>query len=197
MRGGFRRVVMSVGVLVLVLVGAGYAWTGTPSYSLYRIRRALLTHDYSTFSYYVDVDSVLDHGFKEFANEKPQEEASPQPRGPLGKLLKKGFLKGLMGNAGDMMKAGLSIAVEQAVRDPERPLPEIPFFAVIAALWNGHAEADVIRFPIKVKKDAMIEVKTQKNPAGVWRVVEVDNLPSLLPILKHHHRGKHAQPADQ
>jgi hypothetical protein len=185
-----------VGALALLLIGAGYAWTGTPSYSLYRIRQALLTHDYATFSYYVDVDSVLDHGFDQFAQEKRQEEGTtPQPRGSLGKLLKKGFLKGLVSDARDIVKAGVEMAVEQAVRDRERPLPEIPFVAVIAALWNGHAEDDVIRFPIKVKKGEMIEVNTQKSPAGVWRVVEVTNLPSLLPLLKHH-RNKQEQPAD-
>ncbi len=196
MRGEFRHLVLGVGALVLLLVGAGYAWTGTPSYSLYRIRQALLTHDYATFSYYVDVDSVVDHGFDQFAQEKQQEEGTtPQPRGSLGKLLKKGFLRGLVSDARDIVKAGVEMAVEQAVRDPGRPLPEIPLFAVVAALWNGHAEEDVIRFPIKVKKGEMIEVKTQKSPAGVWRVVEVANLPALLPVLKHH-RSKQEQPAN-
>src|SRR5215471_20523583 len=91
MRGGFQRVAIGLGVFILLLVGAGYVWTGTPSYSLYRIRQALLTHDYSTFSYYVDVESVVDHGFDQFVQEKQQEEGTtPQPRGPLGKLFKKG-----------------------------------------------------------------------------------------------------------
>src|SRR5215471_17328753 len=94
MRGGFQRVAIGLGVFILLLVGGGYAWTGTPSYSLYRIRQALFTHDYTTFSFYVDVDSVLDHGFDEFVNEKRQEGDTPKPRGFLGKLLKKGALNG-------------------------------------------------------------------------------------------------------
>ncbi len=197
MRGGFLRVSIGVGAVALLLTGAGYAWTGTPSYSLYRIRQALLTHDYATFSSYVDVDSVLDRGFDEFTKEQPQgEEGASKPHGLFGKLLKKGFLKGLGSEARDLMNAGMSIAVEQAVRDPNRSLPEIPLFAVVAALWSGQTENEDIRFPVKVKKGAIVEVKTRKSPAGVWRVVEVDNLPALLPLLKHR-RDKQAQPVEE
>jgi hypothetical protein len=191
-----RRLLIGAGLLVLSMVVAWIAWTGTPSYSLYRIRRALLTHDYATFSRYVDVESVLDHGVTAFAQEQPQDSAEPAPRGMLGKLLKKGILKGLGSDARDLMRAGMSIAVEHAVRDPNRSLPEIPLFAVVAALWSGHAENGDIRFPIKVKKDVFVEVKTRQSPGGVWRVVEVENLPALLPTLKPR-RGKRLPSANE
>ena len=82
MQGGSRRFLRWLGVLVLLISSAGYAWTFTPSYSLYHIRQALLTHDYTTFSYYVDVDSVLDHALGEITgkNQATEKDTKPQPR---------------------------------------------------------------------------------------------------------------------
>lgn len=193
MQGGVRRFFIALSIVALVLAGAGYTWTFTPSYSLYRIRQSLLAHDYTTFSYYVDVDSVLDHALDELTAGRSKSGEEPTPRGALGKLLKKGILKDFMRDAREVVKAGLAIAVEQAVRDQERPLPEIPAAAVVAALWRGQAEEEgITRFPVKVKKGEMIEVRARKAPSGIWRVVEITNLPALLPSLKRH-RAKHEQ----
>ncbi|HXG18441.1 MAG TPA: hypothetical protein VNN62_05140 [Methylomirabilota bacterium] len=196
MRGGVRRFLIGLGIGTVVLAGAGYAWTFTPSYSLYRIRQSLLAHDYATFSYYVDVDSVLDHALDELAAPRSKSGEEPPSHGPLEKLFKKGILKDFMRDAREVVKAGLAIAVEQAVRDHERPLPEIPAAAVVAALWRGQAEEEgITRFPVKVKKGERIEVRARKAPSGIWRVVEITNLPALLPSLKRH-RAKQAQAAD-
>jgi hypothetical protein len=184
MHGGLRRFFMSLSIVALVLAGIGYAWTFTPSYSLYHIRQALLAHDYATFSYYVDVDSVLDHAFAEVTGDGQTAEGNPKPRGALAKLFKKGILKKFAHEAREVVKAGAAIAVEQAVRDHERPLPEIPAFTVVAALWTGTTEGDTMTFPVKVKKGKQIEIRVRKNPLGVWRVVEVSNLPALLPALR-------------
>jgi hypothetical protein len=192
MQGGSRRLVIALSLVALAAAGAGYAWTFTPSYSLYRIRQALLAHDYTTFSYYVDVDSVLEHALDELTSERAKSGEERTPRGALGKLLKKGPFKEFMRDARDVVKAGLAIAVERAVRDQERPLPEIPATAVVAALWHGQAEDGVTHFPVRVKKGEMIEVRARQAPSGIWRVVEITNLPALLPSLKRH-RAKQEQ----
>lgn len=179
-RQQWRAPAIGAAIVVLLLTGAGYAWTFTPSYSLYQIRRALSEHDYPAFSRYVDVDSVVDHAFEELqlgAGESA-------PRGFLGKLLKKGLSSPFAQQAREVMKAGVSIAVEQAVSDRDRPLPQIPAFAVIGALWQGHTEEDTTAFPIKLKKDVRIEVKARQTSEGIWRVVEVANLSALLPLLR-------------
>jgi hypothetical protein len=87
----------------------------------------------------------------------------------------------------------LEIVVEQTVKDREHPLPEIPAFAVVAALWQGHAEGDTLSFPVKVKKGQQIGVKTRQTPEGLWRVVEVANLRALLPTLKARHSTDQAE----
>ncbi len=179
-RQRWRSLTTGAAIAVLLLTGAGYAWTFTPSYSLYQIRRALITHDYPTFSRYVDVDSVVDHAFEELqlgAGESA-------PRGFFGKLLKKGLSSAFAQQAREVVKAGVSIAVEQAVTDRDRPLPQIPAFAVIGALWQGRTEEDTAAFPIRLKKGQQLEVKARQTPEGVWRVIEVANLSVLLPVLR-------------
>jgi hypothetical protein len=193
MQGRLRRFFIGLSIVSLVLAGAGYTWTCTPSYTLYRIRQALLAHDYATFSYYVDVDSVLDHALDEFSHKKRPEDEPEKPRSPLAKLFKKGILKDFVRDAREVVKAGLEIALEQAVRDQERPLPEIPAFAVAAALWHGRAEDNTVSFPIKMKKKEMLEVKAKKNAAGIWRVIEITNLTALLPALKRHQERQQPQ----
>jgi hypothetical protein len=169
---------------LFLVVGAIYAWTFTPSYSLYRIRQALQEHDYATFSHYVDVESVLDHTFDELTQRKGSDAEEQESRSPLGKIFRKGLLKEFAREARDVMKAGLSIAVEQAVKNRDQPLPEIPAGAVVAAFWFGQKEGDTVNFPVKVKKGQQIEVKARQTPEGLWRVVEITNLPALLPALR-------------
>ncbi len=184
MPGGWHRSVLIFGALALLLAGLGYAWTFTPSYSLYHLRRALIAHDYATFSYYVDIESVLDHALEDL-NDRRSRDEDAQPRNPLEKFLRKKILKGLLNDAtAGLAKAGLEIVIEQVVRDTSRPLPEIPAVAVLAALWQGHTEDGVASFPVKVKKGRTIDIRARQNSAGVWRVVEIDNLPALLPSLK-------------
>jgi hypothetical protein len=191
-----RRPLISGGITLLVLIGVGYAWTRTPSYSLYRIKQALEAHDYATFSQYVDVDSVLDHALTEFADDLQAKATESHPPGPLAKAFRKGFLKRFAREAGEIAKAGLEIAVEQAIKDPDRQLPEIPAFAIVGALWQGRTDSDMVSFPVKVKKRGQIEVKMRRSPEGVWRVVEVENLPVLVPALQSCQPGGQHQPRE-
>src|SRR5712691_4985572 len=92
-----RRFTVGGGIVLLLAVGVGYAWTFTPSYSLYRIRQALETHDYVLFARYVDVDSVLDHGLDEVVGNEEKNAEGREPRGPLAKALRKGLLKNFAG----------------------------------------------------------------------------------------------------
>ncbi len=188
-----RRFTVGGGIVLLLTAGVGYAWTFTPSYSLYRIRQALETHDYILFARYVDVDSVLDHGLDELVgNEEKNPEERP-PRGSLAKALRKGLLKNFARDARAVVKAGVEIAVEQAVKDQKSQLPEIPASAVFAALGAGRAEGDTRSFSIKVKGGKQIEVKARQTPEGLWQVVEIENLPALLPALKSRSASEQAE----
>jgi hypothetical protein len=194
LRSRLRHFLLGGGIVVLLLAGLVYAWTFTPSYSLYRIRQALETHDYALFTRYVDVDSVLDHAIDDFTTQGKTDSNELPLRGALGKLLRKGPLKDFAEGARAVVKAGLDIAVEQAVKDPGSQLPEIPASALIAALWVGRADGDTARFPIKVKKGEQIEVRARQTPEGRWQVVEVENLPALLPTLKSRSAAKRTPP---
>jgi Protein of unknown function (DUF2939) len=180
----YPRWIIGSGIVLFFLVGAAYAWTSTPSYSLYRIKRALEAHDYATFSRYVDVDSVLDHALDEFGDNEPRKAEEPPRRGSLDKLLRRGLANLFSGQAREVAKAGLSIAVEQTVKDQDRQLPRIPATAVVAALWLGQTEGALAIFPVKMKRGQRIEVRARRTPEGVWRVVAVSNLRAFLPALQ-------------
>ena len=182
-RGRRRSVLFGFALFALLLVGAAYAWTLTPSYSLYQIKQALETHDYVRFTRYVAVDSVLDHALAEFAGSKEPAPEEPAPGGPLARALRKG-LRNLTRSAREMVKAGLEIAVEQAVKNQDRPLPQIPAFAVIGALWQGQWDGETVSLPVEIKKRGQIEVKMQHTSEGIWQVVEISPLSVLLPTLK-------------
>jgi len=184
-----NRLLLSIGVAILLLAGAGYAWTFTPSYSLYQIKRALETHDYNLFSQYVNVDRVLDHAFDEFTDDREPPPEGPIPGDSLARALRKG-LRSFARSARDIVKAGLSIAVEQAVKDRNHPPPQIPAFAVVGALWQGQRDGDMVSLPVKVKKKGQIEVRMQQTARGTWQVVEVSNLSALLPALKSRRERK-------
>lgn len=185
---GLRRLLVGSSLVLLVVAGAGYAWTFTPSYSLYRIKQALKAHDYDAFSRYVDTDSVLDHALEEFMDNKDKGvEEEYTPRGPLAKALRKGFLKNFARSAREVLKAAVEIAVEQAVKNRKDSPPEIPTAAVLGALWYRRADDGTASFPVKVKKGQQIEVQARQTPAGLWRVVAVSNLSALLPSLKPRH----------
>ena len=191
----WRRPLTIAGGVVLLVAGLSYAWTLTPSYSVYRIRQALEAHDYDLFTQYVDVNSVLDHALDEFMTSGTDGSEESPIQGPLGKALRnKGLFRGMARRVRGVTKAGLEFIVEQAVKNRENQLPEIPASALFAALWVGRAEGDLVRFPIKIKKGDRIEVKARRTPQGRWRVVEVENLTALWPTLKPHSAREQTEP---
>ena len=183
---GWRRVAVSLAILVLVLGGSYLLWRSSPGYSVYRIKEALATHDYELLSRYVDVDKVLDHTLDELGNSRTDGGEDAPLGGFLGKLMRKGVFKLLTGEAREVTKAGLSMFIEQAVRDRDRLPPQIPMIAPIAAWWLAQRDGDIARLTFQAKKDKPIDVTMQRTPEGVWRVVAVSNLQIFLPKLKKH-----------
>ena len=185
----WSRVVIASAFVLLMGGGGFWLWRTSPGYSVYRIKAALEAHDFDGFSRYVDVDQVLDHTLNELGTNGVDDEGEASVGGFLGKLLRKEVFKLLTGDARDITKAGLSLFVEQAVKDRDRPPPEIPFIAPIAAWWLAQREGDIAHLTFTAKKDKPIEVTMQRTPEGVWRVVAISNLQVFLPKLKKHLRS--------
>ena len=170
--------------VVLILVSC-IAWTFTPSYSLYQIKEALETHDYARFAEYVDVESVAGNAFDELGQLKQQQEDKPSSGGggSLADLLRQG-LKSLSGEIRNVVSAGADIVVEQVITDRNRDLPEIPTLAIIGAIFAGETQDGMRRFPVPIKDGEEIEVNMRESDDGVWRVVEVTNVETLIAQLK-------------
>jgi hypothetical protein len=186
----WSRTAIGLVIFALVLVGGFFLWRSSPGYSVYRIKQALETHDYALFSRYVDVDKVLDHTLDELGNSPDAEGMGDVPLGGLlGKLMRKGLSKLLAGEAREVTKAGLSMFVEQAVKDRDRLPPRIPAIAPLAAWWSARRDGDTARLTFEGRKNKPVDVTMQRTPDGVWRVVSVSNLQVFLPKLKKHLEG--------
>jgi hypothetical protein len=182
----WRRVALGLVILTLVVGGSFFLWRSSPGYSVYRIKQALEAHDYELFSRYVDVDQVLDHTLDELGNSQTDDGSDVSLGGFLGKLMHKEIFKLLSGEAREMTKAGLSLFVEQAVKDRDRPPPQIPVVAPLAAWWLTQRDGDTAHLTFETKKNKPIDVTMRRTSEGIWRVVAVSNLQVFLPKLKKH-----------
>lgn len=185
----WRPIATGFALLLIVFSGSFFLWRMSPGYSVYRIKQALEAHDYELLSRYVDVDKVLDHTLDELGNGGNDDGKDIPLGGFLGKLMSKGVLKLLSGEARDIAKAGFSLFIEQAVRDRDRPPPQIPAVAPITAWWLAQRVGDTAHLTFETKKNKPIDVTMQRTPEGVWRVVAVSNLQMFLPKLKKHLKG--------
>jgi hypothetical protein len=183
---------MAMGLVIVaaVLAGGFFLWRSSPGYSVYRIKQALEAHDYALLSRYVDVDRVLDYTLDELENSPDVDGIGDASLGGLlGKLMRKGLFKLLAGEAREVTKAGLSLFVEQAVKDRDRPPPQIPTIAPLAAWWLAQRDGDTARLTFEGRKNQPIDVTMQRTPEGVWRVVAISNLQVFLPKLRKHLEG--------
>jgi hypothetical protein len=185
----WRSLLIGLASIAIVLTVSFLFWRVSPGYSVYRIRNALEAHDYEQLSRYVDVDQVIDHTLDELGNNPPDEEKDVHSGGFLGKLLRKEVFKLLSGEAREIAKAGVSIFIEQTVKDHNRPPPKISPLAPIAAWWLAQRDGDSAHITFKTKNDESIAVTMQRTSEGIWRVVAVSNLQVFLPKLKKHLRG--------
>lgn len=184
-----KRFFIGIGLVTLLLIVGGIAWTFTPSYSVYHIQQALETHDYERFARYVDIERVVGNTFDELGLKKQAKKEPPSSRDSLVRLLRKG-IQSLSGEIRNIASAGVEIAVEQTITDRNRDLPEIPTLAVVGALFAEKTEDGLRSSPIPLKNGEKIEIKMDKSAEGVWRVVEVTNIQALLDQLKQRYVEK-------
>lgn len=165
-------------IVAVLLVGGGYTWLQTPSYSIYRIQQALRTRDHAAFRRYVDLDSVVGHAVSEVGGDLLSGTREPPRRGLAG-LLQKGVER-LVENVPDLARVTTGFAVRQAFDNPDQRLPDIPLIAVVGALLVGETRDGVRYLPVTLRSGEEIEIGLRANPDGVWRVVRVTRVKALL-----------------
>lgn len=169
-------------IVAVLLVGGGYTWLQTPSYSIYRIQQALRTRDHAAFRRYVDLDSVVGHAVSEVGGDLLSGTREPPRRGLAG-LLQKGVER-LVENVPDLARVTAGFAVRQAFDNPDQRLPDIPTIAVVGALVVGETRDGVRYLPVTLRSGEEIEIGLRADPDGVWRVVRVTRVKALLEELR-------------
>lgn len=180
---------------ILALVGGALcgvlaysAWVRTPSYTLYRVKRAIDTRDLETFRRYVDLDSVLDHALREVGGKFFDQKKAGSPEGkssqrPSRKGLLKDLFKRFAPEIKELLRDEARRVVEQAIVQP-REKPSIPYPVLVAAAWQVRREGEQASLPVKTKGGAIVEVRMRRVPEGYWRVAEVTNVKALLTEIR-------------
>ena len=169
-------------VTIVLLVGGGYAWLQTPSYSIFRIQQALRMRDHAAFQRYVDIDGIVGHAVSEVGGDLLAG-TQKSPRRGLAGLLQKGVER-LVENVPDLARVTVRFAVRQAFDNPDQPLPDIPTLAVVGALLVGETRDGVRYLPVTLRSGEEIEIGFRATPDGVWRVVRVTRVKALLDELR-------------
>lgn len=170
----------AIGLCVFLGLGGVYAWTQTPSYSIYHIQQALKTRNYETFAHYVDIDSVVSYALEDLGRSVPDiPQQQDTPPDSLAGLLHKG-LKSLTRDVQDLAKAGVTFAVQQAFHNSDLTLPQIPTVALIGMVIGGETREDIRYFSVPLDSGEEIEIGLRHTPEGRWRVVRVTNVQALM-----------------
>ena len=170
----------AVGLCIFLGLGGVYAWTHTPSYSVYHIQQSLKTRNYETFTHYVDIDSVIDYALEDLGQRVPEvPQQRDAPSDSLAGLLHKG-LKSLTRDVQDLAKAGVTFAVQQAFYNSDLTLPQIPTVALIGTVIGGDTREDIRYFSVPLDSGEEIEIGLRATSEGRWRVVRVTNVRTLM-----------------
>jgi hypothetical protein len=143
-------------VVVLGALGAIYYVAGTPQYTLYRLRKAVLEKDRATVFRLVDFDKVVAHGVERMLSK-------PAPAGP-NVFSKQGT---------DVVIPATSELVREKLADELEDPATIALLdaKVDSVAYQNLAALITLRDP---KDDSTTTVTLERRPDRGWRVVDVD-----------------------
>lgn len=156
---------MAIGVL-LVLGGAFYYVRGTPRYSLYQTRKAVLNHDSTSFNKYVDVDRITS-GLLDTASQGFDDEMKKQdnPFGGLGQ----GILQAMMPALKERMKSSINTSIEKISDGNQNTVA-----GGKVSIKEIKQEGKSANVTILNDKNEEIHLNMVQTPDRYWRIVGVN-----------------------
>lgn len=162
-------------LIVIAVLTAGFFWVrGTPRYSLYCFKRAILQRDAESALKYIDLDAVIDNMVNQMSEEKSDGQGVPSRRSD----------KTLRGIGKDVVMQNLPAIKSQLREQLKLAILSYNDRAVLEKL----SRASVLGLHITRKADmAMVKVMGQdtiafamkKSSEGYWRIVSL-NLKELM-----------------
>jgi len=164
-------------ISVCLLVGISFYYIkGTPHYSLYKFKKALLKNDPETALKYLDIDSIVDNLMSRTMMEMTEERLSKNEWENAGRAMGIGIAM-MMKPA---MKEFLKTSFKQAVTNPDkdktdiRKLKDLGFNDYIIERIGNTAL-------ISPKNDPDVSFKMTRIEGGYWKIVDIINKDEDLP----------------
>lgn len=214
--------VKMLGITLLSIAVIALAWyflyfTKTPEYSLNAVRASIVNHEVDTFKKYVDVDSLLSHGYDDtIAAYIASEPKLSQDN--FSKSLVEGLAKLFKGMAITEGKESILRYVETGKLEKEDAikttgstpantpstknvveqtgLKDASFRGLAYTKIDGKVANVGLKILVKeTNQEVVVDVKMQKLSDGSWRIVQITNLKDLLLKANEIKNSKDANPA--
>ena len=175
-QSSFKFLTITIALLVVVLAGGFYYFTGTPRYSLYKISQAVKNHDSGEFHKYVDIERIVDHLAK-FAVEQVVAEMEKDQSTDAwqidGQVIDKEFAMMMVPKMMESLKPQMKQEITNLIEDTSEERKGSPLLrATLADIEKKGSLAIVTAQDQKTGQN--IRFKMVKTPDRYWKVVEID-----------------------
>lgn len=161
-----KKIIIGAIVLVMVLGGAYYYVRGTPRYSLYQTRKAVLNHDSISFNKYVDVDRIAS-GLLDKASQSLDDEMGKQdnPFGGLGE----GIFQAMMPALKEQLKSHINESIEEISDGNQNSVA-----GGKVSIKEIKQEGKSANVTILNDKNEEIHLNMVQTPDRYWRIVGIN-----------------------
>lgn len=154
-------VIIILVILIGVFSGAFYYYTGTPTYSLYKIKKAISQHDSVTFNKYVDVDRVVSSLIE-------QATSSLEDDGELKDNPFKELATAFMSSMKEQIKNAINKSVEEISEGKsDSKISEVKIDKVVK-------EGKSAKVTLKNSNGETINIDMIQTPERYWRIVGIN-----------------------
>lgn len=154
-----KKIIITLLSAIALAIGGGYYYfTGTPTYSLYQLKKAIGSHDSTAFNQYVDIDRVIGDLLTE-ATKEMNSELEDNPFAGLAKT----FLLSMK----DELKSKVNKSIEKISSGKEGGFSEVS----IKDIKREGKSANVVLIN---SKNEEIRLSMVKVSDGYWKIVSVN-----------------------
>jgi hypothetical protein len=153
--------------ILAFLLLAGYFYVkGTPRYSLYWFKRAILKHDAEEALKYIDIDSVLDNMVKDMSDEPDGEKVQPksEPKKPMKNIAQEVIRQNLPTIKEQLREQLKSAVISYNDRSTLDKLNRASIFGLHIIIENNVAM-------VKVRGKDKVAFTMARAPEGHWRII--------------------------
>ena len=170
----FLRHWTGAAILVAVAAWAVLYLPQTPSFAVFRLKRAIDARNADAAARYVDFESVVRHaGYEMVAGENGGGGV------PLSRMLGQGAVELLAKPTAKIVEGWMRHEVETAAEEVQ-----MPPVAVLGSIVMLHRSGGTAYTRFRDRKGREWQISMARNGDGQWQVVEIKNIRQLLEKLK-------------